>query len=228
MYESLERLKSVQRRILNACTGVGRQPEEISLLAVSKRQATEKVLALNKLGIFSFGENQLQEALHKQSELDRLDLEWHFIGTIQSNKTRAIAENFQWVQSVDRHKILKRLSEQRPAELGALNICLQVNIDREPQKAGASPEEILLLAEFADDLDNIRLRGLMSLPRYTTVPEEQRDSFSKVRALYEKLKLAGHDVDTLSMGMSHDLECAISEGSTMVRIGTDLFGKRET
>jgi pyridoxal phosphate enzyme (YggS family) len=228
MYESLERLKSVRGRIANACIDAGRQPDEISLLAVSKRQPNEKVIELNTLGVFSFGENQLQEALQKQSELARLELEWHFIGTIQSNKTRAIAENFQWVQSVDRQKILRRLSEQRPDDLGALNICLQVNIDREPQKAGASPEEILLLAEIAADMENINFRGLMSLPRFTAVPEEQRDSFSRVRALYEKLKLAGHDIDILSMGMSHDLESAIHEGSTMVRIGTDLFGKRKT
>ena len=228
MNESLERLKSVRQRIATACIAAGRQPDEVSLLAVSKRQAAKKISTLNKLGVFSFGENQLQEALQKQRNLGKQYLQWHFIGTIQSNKTRAIAEHFQWVQSVDRQKTLKRLADQRPDCLGALNVCLQVNIDREPQKAGASPEEILHLAELAHDLNNISLRGLMALPRQTTVPAEQHDSFNRVKALFEKLKNLGHDIDTLSMGMSYDLEVAISEGSTMVRIGTDLLGKRET
>jgi pyridoxal phosphate enzyme (YggS family) len=228
MNNSLERLKSVRRRIEKACISAGRQPDEVSLLAVSKRQAAEKIITFNKLGIISFGENQLKEALEKQKELDQLDLQWHFIGTVQSNKTRDIAESFQWVQSVDRQKILKRLSAQRPDNLDPLNICLQVNIDREPQKAGASPEEILSLAEFARSLNNIRLRGLMALPRLSNIPSEQHASFRNVRTLYEKLKNAGHELDTLSIGMSSDLEIAISEGSTMVRIGTDLLGKRAT
>ena len=228
MNKSLERLKLVQQRIENACIAAGRQPEEISLLAVSKRQPTEKIITFNKLGVLSFGENQLQEALRKQKELADLDLQWHFIGTIQSNKTRAIAENFQWVQSVDRQKSLNRLSAQRPDTLDPLNICLQVNIDREPQKAGASPEEILQLASHCDGLDNIKLRGLMALPRMSSDPATQHDSFRRVRILFEELKNAGHDIDTLSMGMSSDLEIAVSEGSTMVRIGTDLLGRRET
>jgi len=198
------------------------------LLAVSKRQPAEKIIAFSELGLISFGENQLKEALEKQKELDQLDLQWHFIGTVQSNKTRAIAENFQWVQSVDRQKILKRLSAQRPDNLDPLNVCLQVNIDREPQKAGASPEEILSLAEFTGDLDNLCLRGLMALPRLSNIPSEQHASFRNVRILYEKLRNAGHELDTLSIGMSSDLEIAISEGSTMVRIGTDLLGKRAT
>ncbi len=228
MNKSLERLKLVQQRIENACIAAGRKPDEVSLLAVSKRQPAEKIITLNKLGVFSFGENQLQEALKKQKELTDLDLQWHFIGTIQSNKTRAIAESFQWVQSADRQKTLKRLSAQRPGTLDPLNICLQVNIDREPQKAGASPEEILQLASLCDGLDNLKLRGLMALPRMTSDPEEQHDSFRRVRILFEELKNAGHDIDTLSMGMSSDLEIAVSEGSTMVRIGTDLLGRRET
>ncbi len=228
MNESLKRLKSVTQRIENACIAAGRQPDEVTLLAVSKRHSAEKVITLNKLGVLSFGENQLQEALRKQGELGELDLQWHFIGSIQSNKTRAIAENFQWVQSVDRQKTLQRLSSQRPDSMGPLNICLQVNIDREPQKAGASPEEILQLARLSKGLDNIKLRGLMAIPRMTSDPIEQHDSFSKVKALFEELKNAGHDIDTLSMGMSSDLEIAIAEGSTMVRIGTDLLGNRET
>lgn len=228
MNKSLERLKNIQQRIENACISAGRQPHEVSLLAVSKRQPPEKVIIFNELGLTSFGENQLQEALQKQQDLSALDLDWHFIGTVQSNKTRAIAENFQWVQSVDRQKTLNRLSTQRPDHLEPLNICLQVNIDREPQKAGASPEEIMHLAEISESLSNICLRGLMAIPRMTDVPEEQHNSFKKIRMLFERLKIAGHDVDTLSMGMSSDLEIAIAEGSTMVRIGTDLLGKRES
>jgi len=228
MNESLKRLKFVTQRIENACIAAGRQPDEVTLFAVSKRHSAEKVTTLNKLGVLSFGENQLQEALRKQGELGELDLQWHFIGSVQSNKTRAIAENFQWVQSVDRQKTLRRLSSQRPDSLGPLNICLQVNIDREPQKAGASAEEILQLATLSKGLDNIKLRGLMAIPKMTSDPIEQHDSFSKVKALFEELKNAGHDIDTLSMGMSSDLEIAIAEGSTMVRIGTDLLGKRET
>jgi pyridoxal phosphate enzyme (YggS family) len=227
MKEQLNRLKSVQHRIEQACLAAGRQTDEVALLAVSKRHPAEKIITLNELGVFSFGENQLQEALQKQKELCALDIEWHFIGTIQSNKTRSITENFQWVQSVDREKTLTRLSAQRPADQEPLNICLQVNIDREPQKTGALAEEIPNLAELAQRLDNINLRGLMALPRQTSVPEEQHDSFRKVKALFEKLKNEGHDIDTLSMGMSYDLEAAISEGSTMVRIGTDLLGMRQ-
>jgi pyridoxal phosphate enzyme (YggS family) len=228
MNESLERLKSVQQRIKKACIAAGRKPDEVSLLAVSKRHSAEKIRTFNKLGVFSFGENQLQEALQKQGELGDLDLQWHFIGNIQSNKTRDIAEHFQWVQSVDRQKVLTRLSTQRPDTLGPLNVCLQVNIDREAQKSGASPEEILQLATLCQGLDNIQLRGLMAIPRMTSDPTEQHDSFRRVRILFEALKSKGHDIDTLSMGMSADLEVAVSEGSTMVRIGTDLLGKRQT
>ena len=228
MNDSLERLKTIQHRIQKACLAAGRQAQEISLLAVSKRQPSEIISVFNSLGLFAFGENQLQEALKKQGELSGLDLQWHFIGTVQSNKTRALAENFDWVQSVDRQKTLTRLSAQRPQHLGPLNVCLQVNIDREPQKAGANPEDILKLAEVADKLDNISLRGLMALPKVTDIAAEQHTSFRNVKILFEDLRGAGHDVDTLSMGMSSDLEVAIAEGSTMVRIGTDLLGKRMT
>lgn len=228
MNTSTERLKAVRQRIKNACIAAGRQENEVSLLAVSKRHPPEKIITFNKLGVSSFGENQLQEALQKQQSLAGMDLDWHFIGTIQSNKTRAIAENFQWAQSVDRQKTLNRLSAQRPVSMGPLNVCLQVNIDREPQKAGAAPEDILPLAELAQNLDRITLRGLMAIPRMTDDPAQQHDSFGKVKALFEKLKHAGYQIDTLSMGMSADLEIAIAEGSTMVRIGTDLLGVRNT
>ena len=228
MNDSINRLKLVRQRIDKACIAAGRQPDEVSLLAVGKRHPAEKIITLYNLGIQSFGENQLQEALQKQQELVSLNLQWHFIGTLQSNKTRAIAENFQWVQSVDRQKILTRLSEQRPTSLEPLNVCLQVNIDQEPQKAGANPEEILQLAALCHGLVNIRLRGLMAIPRMTIDLNAQHDSFRKVKALFEVLRNEGHDIDTLSMGMSSDLEIAITEGSTMVRIGTDLFGERKS
>ena len=228
MNDAIKRLKLVQKRIEQACLAAGRPPDGVTLLAVGKRHNAVKIIELNKLGVRSFGENQLQEALHKQQELADLDLQWHFIGTCQSNKTRAIAENFQWVQSVDRQKVLNRLSSQRPDSLQPLNVCLQVNIDQEPQKSGATPEEILQLAALTHGLDNIRLRGLMAIPRVTGNLNEQHESFRQVKALFETLKNDGHDIDTLSMGMSSDLEVAISEGSTMVRIGTDLFGRRES
>lgn len=228
MNGSINRLKLVRRRIEKACIATGRKPDEVSLLAVGKRHPAEKIITLYGLGVKSFGENQLQEALEKKRELVDLNIQWHFIGTLQSNKTRAIAENFQWAQSVDRQKILMRLSKQRPASLGSLNICLQVNIDQEPQKAGASPEEIMQLAGLCHGLDNIKLRGLMAIPRLTTDLNAQHQSFRKVKSLFNSLRSEGHDIDTLSMGMSADLEIAIDEGSTMVRIGTDLFGKRES
>jgi pyridoxal phosphate enzyme (YggS family) len=228
MNDSINRLKSVRRRIEKACISAGRDPDVVTLLAVGKRHPASKIATLNSLGLESFGENQLQEALEKQRELVGLDLQWHFIGTLQSNKTRAIAENFQWAQSVDRQKILTRLSAQRPSSLGPLNICLQVNIDQEPQKAGANPEEILNLAAICRGLENLKLRGLMAIPRLTNIVDEQHQSFRKVKVLFDTLRDEGHDIDTLSMGMSSDLEIAIHEGSTMVRIGTDLFGKRES
>jgi pyridoxal phosphate enzyme (YggS family) len=226
MNTPLERLQAVRSRIADACRSAGRDPAEVSLLAVSKRHAPERIMAFHQLGLGDFGENQLQEALQKQQELTGLDIDWHFIGTIQSNKTHAIAEHFQWVQSVDRVKVLRRLAAQRPASMGMLNICLQVNVDDEPQKSGATADEIMALAALASEFDNLRLRGLMAIPRLTDVVAEQRHSFSKVRQVFERLQQAGHDVDTLSMGMSADLEAAIAEGSTMVRIGTDLLGVR--
>jgi pyridoxal phosphate enzyme (YggS family) len=226
MNNAAARLQNIRQRIENACAAAGRKAVEVALLAVSKRQGADKIAALNELGITAFGENQLQEALDKQQQLESLALQWHFIGAIQSNKTRAIANHFQWVQSVDRPRILRRLANQRPPELPPLNILLQVNIDREPQKAGADPAEIPQLAALAGELDNVRLRGLMAIPKLTPDRDQQRDSFQRVRLIYEELLGAGHDLDTLSMGMSADLEAAIEAGSTMVRIGTDLFGPR--
>jgi pyridoxal phosphate enzyme (YggS family) len=226
MNTPLERLRAVRSRIADACHSAGRDPAGVSLLAVSKRHAPERVTAFRRLGLKDFGENQLQEAVQKQKALADLDITWHFIGAIQSNKTRAIAEHFHWVQSVDRPKVLRRLAAQRPPSMGALNICLQVNVDEELQKSGATPDGIMELAELAGEFENLRLRGLMAIPRLTDVVAEQRRSFRKVREVFERLKQAGFEVDTLSMGMSADLEAAITEGSTMVRIGTDLLGVR--
>ncbi len=228
MNNSLNKLQFVRQRIENACKAANRQAEEVTLLAVSKRHPAKKVFILNELGLSDFGESQVNEALPKLKELQHLDLVWHYIGVIQSNKIRDIAAHFQWVQSVDREKVLNRLSRLRPASMGTLNICLQVNIDREPQKAGASEAEILQLATIAQGLDNIKLRGLMAIPRLSNDPQQQHNSFRMVRNLFEQMKQSGHEVDTLSMGMSADLEIAIAEGSTMVRIGTDLMGHRQT
>jgi pyridoxal phosphate enzyme (YggS family) len=228
MNKPLERLQNVQKRIEMACLAADRNPQEVALLAVSKKHSADKIITFNKLGIRSFGENQVQEALRKQDELKHLDLEWHFIGAIQSNKTGAIAEHFQWVQSVDREKVLLRLASQRSTENTPLNVCLQVNIDHEKQKGGAAPDEIMQLASLCQGLNNIKLRGLMAIPKLTNDPMEQHDSFRRVRLLFEQMKSKGFAVDTLSMGMSADLEIAIQEGSTMVRIGTDLLGKRES
>ena len=226
MNKPSERLESIHHRIKKACATAERLPSAIKLLVVSKRQSAEKIQVFNQLGVHSFGENQLQEAIGKQDKLEHLELEWHFIGAIQSNKTRAIAEHFQWVQSVDRERILRRLDSQRPPQAGPLNICLQVNIDNEPQKGGVRAEDVLDLAAITSTMKNVKLRGLMVIPKFSKEVSQQRDSFRRVRELFEQLKKAGYDVDTLSMGMSSDLEAAIFEGSTMVRVGTDLFGAR--
>lgn len=175
-------------------------------------------------GLRDFGENYLQEALDKQALLGDLTLTWHFIGPIQSNKTRPIAEHFAWVHSVDRLKVAERLSAQRPAELPPLNICLQVNVSGEASKSGCVPEELAALAQAVTQLPNLRLRGLMTIPAPTDDAAEQRAAFARLRALRDALNL---DLDTLSMGMSHDLEAAIAEGASWVRIGTALFGERD-
>lgn len=225
-----ERFRNVRSRIDRACARCGRNSTEVQLLAVSKQQDAAAIRSLHALGQRAFGENRLQEALQKQELLDDLDLTWHFIGPVQSNKTRDIASRFSWVQSVDREKILRRLDAQRPAERGRLDVCLQVNIDEEPQKAGARPEQVPDLAALAATLPRLRLRGLMCLPALTDDEARTRDSFERLAALaadlVENLGEAARDLDTLSMGMSRDLETAIACGSTMVRVGTDLFGPR--
>lgn len=223
-----QRIEALRSRIATACRAAGREPASVRLLAVSKRQPAARVRAFYLAGQRAFGENVLQEARAKQPQLADLDIEWHFIGHIQSNKTAELAAHFQWVQSVDRERVLRRLADQRPADLPPLRILLQVNIDREPQKSGAMPEQLAALAELAARLPGIDCRGLMAIPRLTGEPDLARDSFRRVRERYLELCAAGHDFDTLSMGMSADLEWAIAEGSTMVRVGTDLMGPRNS
>lgn len=222
-----QRLREVRDRIRAAEKAAGRSPGEVALLAVSKAQPADAVLAVSGLGQRLFGESYLQEGLEKIQAAGDRDIEWHFIGPIQSNKTRGIAERFQWVQSVDRAKILRRLHEQRPAELPPLNVCLQVNISGEAQKSGAPPERIPELAEAAAGCDRLRLRGVMTIPAPGDGEAGMRAAFARTRELYLSLREAGHGLDTLSMGMSGDLEQAVAEGATMVRVGTAVFGPRE-
>lgn len=222
-----ENLDNVATRIRKACEAAGRPADVVRLLAVSKRHPAARIRELHGLGQRAFGENIVQEALEKQQALEDLDLEWHFIGTIQSNKTREIAEHFDWVQSVDRLKILKRLAAQRPADMAPLNVCLQVNIDGEAQKGGCRPSEAMELAGIAAQMPRIRLRGLMAIPQIQPgAGGASRNSFERMRALYDQCAAAGHEIDTLSIGMSADMEQAIEAGSTMVRVGTDIFGAR--
>jgi pyridoxal phosphate enzyme (YggS family) len=221
-----QRLHDLRERIANACRRADREPADVRLLAVSKKQPAGLIRRFFANGQTAFGENRVQEALAKQAGLTDLAIEWHFIGPIQSNKTRDLAECFQWVQSVDRMKILDHLSQHRPAGLPPLNICLQVNIDREAQKSGLDPDQVADVATRAGQAPGIRLRGLMAIPKQTDDRATARDSFRRMRILYQSLRATGHDLDTLSMGMSGDLELAIEEGSTMVRVGTDLMGPR--
>lgn len=226
MISIADSFKGVREHIKLASEAAQRPVEQINLLAVSKTRSVEEVKELALLGQTAFGENYLQEALEKIEALKSFNLEWHFIGPIQSNKTRPIAENFNWVHSVDRLKIAQRLSDQRPAELEPINLCLQVNISREESKAGCLPEEAVELALAISTLPNIRLRGLMAIPEATDDPDIQRQRFSDVQALQHVINAQGGQLDTLSMGMSGDLDAAIAEGATIVRVGTALFGPR--
>ncbi len=221
-----DKYDSVCQQIRRACENANRSLDEVQLLAVSKTRSAEEVRQLHACGQAAFGENYLQEALDKIDALQDLPLEWHFIGPIQSNKTRPIAEHFDWVHSVDRLKVARRLSEQRPEGLPALNLCLQVNISGEASKSGCSPEELPELARAVAALPGIQLRGLMAIPEPETDPERQRATFARVRALMASLQPELPTLDTLSMGMSGDLDAAIAEGASIVRIGTALFGPR--
>lgn len=214
----------VEARIRAAALAVQRDVTSVHLLAVSKTRPAAALREAYAAGIRDFGENYLQEARAKQVELDDLPLSWHFIGPIQSNKTRDIAEHFDWVHSVDRLKIAQRLSEQRPAELAPLNICIQVNVSGEASKSGCTPADLPALATAISALPRLKLRGLMAIPEPTEDRVEQDRAFATVRHLQESLNLG---LDTLSMGMSHDLESAIAQGATWVRIGTALFGARD-
>ncbi|HEK1683923.1 TPA: YggS family pyridoxal phosphate-dependent enzyme [Pseudomonas putida] len=219
-----DNLRAISERIDNAARAAGRNTASVHLLAVSKTKPASAIREIHAAGVRDVGENYLQEALAKQDELRDLPLIWHFIGPIQSNKTKAIAEHFDWVHSVDRLKIAQRLSEQRPSGLPPLNICLQVNVSGEDSKSGCAPADLPALAQAVAALPNLRLRGLMAIPEPTDDRAAQEAAFARLRQLQEKLGLG---LDTLSMGMSHDLEAAIAQGATWVRIGTALFGARD-
>ncbi len=219
-----DNISHVGSRIQTATQAAHRPENSVQLLAVSKTKPAEALREAYAAGLRDFGENYLQEALSKQLELADLPLIWHFIGPIQSNKTRAIAEHFDWVHSVDRLKIAQRLSEQRPAELPPLNICIQVNVSGEASKSGCTPDDLPALAAAISALPRLKLRGLMAIPEPTDDRTEQDAAFAAVQKLQASLNLP---LDTLSMGMSHDLESAIAQGATWVRIGTALFGARD-
>ena len=217
-------IAQVEARIRAAALAVQRDVTSIHLLAVSKTKPAAALREAYAAGVRDFGENYLQEARAKQVELADLPLCWHFIGPIQSNKTRDIAEHFAWVHSVDRLKIAQRLSEQRPEDLPPLNICIQVNVSGEASKSGCTPADLPALAAAISALPRVKLRGLMASPEPTEDRTEQDAAFATVRTLQESLNMG---LDTLSMGMSHDLESAIAQGATWVRIGTALFGARD-
>ena len=219
-------LQAVTMRIEVAARQFGRNPGGISLLAVSKTWPTSDVREAALAGQKSFGENYVQEGVNKVKSLESLGLEWHFIGPLQSNKTRAVAETFDWVHTVDRLKIAERLSEQRPANLPALQVCIQVNVSNEKTKSGVSLDETATLARRVAELPRIKLRGLMAIPEPVDDFAQQRAAFHRLRDAFEQLNKEGLSLDTLSMGMSHDLEAAIAEGSTIVRVGTAIFGER--
>jgi pyridoxal phosphate enzyme (YggS family) len=226
----VQNLQAVKAAIEAAATAAGRPPSSVQLLAVSKTFPPEAVLEALGAGQRAFGENYLQEGLDKigavAASAPDAALEWHFIGPIQSNKTRPIAASFAWVHTVERLKIAERLSEQRPAGLGPLNICLQVNVSGEASKSGVAPEELPELAQQVASLPNLRLRGLMAIPELHTDFATQRASFARLRKLADGLRGEGLDLDTLSMGMSGDMEAAVMEGATIVRIGSAVFGAR--
>jgi pyridoxal phosphate enzyme (YggS family) len=220
-------LQSVLQRVAAACQEAGRDVKEVTLLAVSKTFGPEAVREAAAAGQQAFGENYIQEAVEKIALLGDLDLQWHCIGPIQSNKTRLVATHFDWAHTVDRLKVAQRLSEQRPAGLAPLQICIQVNVDGGATKSGVSPADALPLARAIALLPNLRLRGLMTIPEPAADFTAQKAVHLKAKALFDELREAGLALDTLSMGMTADLEAAIAAGSTMVRVGTAIFGTRE-
>jgi hypothetical protein len=219
-------LQAVRERIAAACAQAGRDAASVRLLAVSKTWPAEAVRAAVACGQRAFGESYMQEAVAKIAELADPALEWHFIGPLQSNKTRPAAEHFAWVHSVERLKIAERLSGQRPAGMPPLQVCLQVNVSGEASKSGCAPDEVPALAAAIARLPGLRLRGLMTIPEPTDDTALQRRRFACLRKLFDTLNAGGMKLDTLSMGMSDDLEAAVAEGATIVRIGTAIFGAR--
>lgn len=227
MTDSLSsRLSQVQSRLRAACAAAGRADDAVALLAVSKTFPAADIRDLFALGQRAFGENYVQELLQKCEALADLAVEWHFIGPLQSNKTRVVAERAHWVHSVDRPKIAERLSAQRPDGLPPLNICVQVNVSGEDSKSGCAPEEALSLARAAAAMPRLRLRGLMCIPEPTEDAAKLAAQFAVLRRLRDQLNAEGLALDTLSMGMSADLELAVSEGATLVRVGSAIFGNR--
>ena len=223
---ALASYEAVKARIKAACVAANRAPDEVHLLAVSKTRPSQAVADLAQLGQRAFGENYVSEGVEKAHALASLNLEWHFIGPIQSNKTRAIAETFDWVHSVDRAKVIQRLNDQRPAGAPPLNVLIQVNMDDETQKAGCRPDDIPALAKAIDQCPHLMLRGLMAIPQPRTDKQAQLDVFQSLATYYQQLARVHPTVDTLSAGMSDDLESAIFAGANLVRIGTALFGPR--
>ncbi len=221
-------LSKVRDRIQTASRKAGREFNDIKLLAVSKTKPPQSIRTLHQFGVYAFGENYAQELAHKKSALQELNLEWHFIGPIQSNKSRLIANNCDWVHSVDRIKVAEKLSQHRSSEKQPLQVLLQVNISRETSKSGVRPDDILELAEAVMLLPRLRLRGLMTIPSPSKECITQRQAFADLRNLQETLTNKIQCMDTLSMGMSEDFEAAILEGSTIVRVGTHIFGSRYT
>ena len=228
MIRVTENLRKIRDLLAETAVEAGRRPGDVHLLAVSKKQPLEKIVEAAAAGQRDFGENIVQEGIEKVTKMAERGLCWHFIGHLQSNKTRPVAEHFDWVHSVDKFKTAKRLSEQRPDALGELNVCIQVNIDEEASKSGTPPGEVSDLARAVAVLPRLRLRGLMCLPAIRDTFDEQRVPFARTRELAESLALDGLAMDTLSMGMSDDFRAAIMEGATIVRIGTAVFGPRAT
>jgi pyridoxal phosphate enzyme (YggS family) len=221
-----QQLQAVHARIAAACHAAGRDPASVQLLAVSKTFGPEAVRAAHAAGQIAFGENYIQEAVDKMAALADLRLQWHCIGPIQSNKTRLVAEHFAWAQTVDRLKIAQRLNEQRPAALPPLQVCIQVNVDGGASKSGVAPEDAPALARAVAALPRLQLRGLMCIPDPQPDFVAMKAVFLRAKALYDELRAQGLALDTLSMGMSGDLEAAIHAGSTLVRVGTAIFGGR--
>ena len=228
MIRVTENLRKIRDLLSQAAVDAGRDPDSIALVAVSKKQPLERLRAAIAAGHRDFGENQAVEGVEKIEVIADDSLVWHFIGHLQTNKTRTVAEHFDWVHSIDRFKTARRLSEQRPEELGELNVCLQVNVDAEASKSGVAPDALIELASRVVELPRLRLRGLMCLPMIRSGFEAQREPFARLRELAAELRGQGIETDTLSMGMSDDFRAAIFEGATIVRIGTAVFGPRIT